>query len=185
MPNTDIHPSVIAIMTTILGIILSIILIFIKGISGHLGHSYALIADAIESDADVISSGLLWLALYISLKEPDEEHPYGNGKAEPLSAAIVSFFLFAAAIWIAWHAIEYIGTPHALPGKLTLAVLIVIIGAKEGMFRYVLSVGKRIKSNAVIADAFHHRSDAITSISAFIGISIALIGGKGFESADD
>lgn len=185
MPNTDIHPLVIAIRTTILGIILSIILIFVKGISGHLGHSYALIADAIESGADVISSGLLWLALYISLKGPDEEHPYGHGKAEPLSAAIVSLFLVVAAVWIARHAIEYIGTPHALPRKFTLAVLIIIIGAKEGMFRYVLRVGKRIKSNAVIADAYHHRSDAITSISAFIGISIALIGGKGFESADD
>lgn len=185
MSNTDIHPSVTAIRTTVLGIAVSIILIFIKGIAGHVGHSYALIADAIESSADVVSSGLLWLALAVALKEPDEEHPYGHGKAEPIAAIVVSLFLIAAAAWIAYHAIEYIGTPHELPKKFTLGVLIIVIAIKEGMFRYVLSIGKKIKSQAVKADAYHHRSDAITSIAAFIGISIALIGGKGYEQADD
>ena len=185
MQSTDIHPSVTAIRTTILGIVVSFILIFVKGIAGHLGHSYALIADATESGADLLSSGLLWLGLRIALKQPDENHPYGHGKAEPLAAVIVALFLVAAACWIGLHSLSFIDRPHALPEKFTLWIIVVVIAVKESLFRYVLRVGKKINSNAVKADAYHHRSDAITSIAAFIGISIALIGGKGYESADD
>jgi cation diffusion facilitator family transporter len=185
MNHIDLHPSSIAIRTTLYGIVVSVILIFIKGISGHLGHSYALIADATESGADILSSGLLWVGLRIAVKEPDEEHPYGHGKAEPLAAIAVSLFLIGAATWIAYHSINFIGTPHTLPKSFTLWVLLIVIGIKEIMFRYVLSVGNKINSQAVKADAQHHRSDAITSVAAFIGISIALIGGKGYEGADD
>ncbi len=185
MNHIDIHPSSIAIKTTVYGIVVSVILIFVKGISGHFGHSYALIADATESGADILSSGLLWLGLRIAIKEPDKEHPYGHGKAEPLAAVAVALFLIAAAIWIAYHAIDLINTPHQLPKKFTLWVLLVVIGIKESMYRYVFNVGKKINSQAVKADAQHHRSDAITSIAAFIGISIAIIGGKGYEGADD
>lgn len=185
MNNIDIHPSSIAIRTTLLGIAISVVLIFVKGISGYLGHSYALIADATESGADILSSGLLWLGLRIAMKEPDAEHPYGHGKAEPLAAIAVSLFLIAAATWIGYHSINFINTPHALPKSFTLWILLIVIAIKETMFRYVLSVGKKINSQAVKADAHHHRSDAITSIAAFVGISIALIGGKGYEGADD
>src|ERR1700712_1721286 len=185
MATIDIHPSVTAIRTTILGIVISFVLIFVKGIAGYLGHSYALIADATESGADILSSGLLWLGLRIAVKKPDEEHPYGHGKAEPLAAIAVALFLVAAAIWIGYHSIIFIDTPHELPKSFTLWILVIIIVIKESMFRYVLTVGKRINSQAVKADAYHHRSDAITSIAAFIGISIALIGGKGYEGADD
>ena len=185
MNHIDLHPSSIAIRTTLYGIVVSVILIFIKGISGHLGHSYALIADATESGADILSSGLLWVGLRIAVKEPDEEHPYGHGKAEPLAAIAVSLFLIGAATWIAYHSINFIGTPHTLPKSFTLWILLIVIGIKETMFRYVLSVGDKLNSQAVKADAQHHRSDAITSIAAFIGISIALIGGKGYEGADD
>jgi len=185
MKHFDIHPSTTAIRTTLMGIAVSIVLIFIKGIAGYLGHSFALIADAAESGADILSSGLLWLGLRIAMKQPDEEHPYGHGKAEPLAAIAVALFLIAAAVWIGFHAVEYIKTPHQLPKKFTLWVLLVVIAIKEMMFRYVSKVGKKIKSQAVIADAQHHRSDAITSVAAFIGISIAVIGGKGYESADD
>lgn len=185
MNHIDIHPSSIAIKTTLYGIVVSVVLIFVKGISGHFGHSYALIADATESGADILSSGLLWLGLRIAIKEPDKEHPYGHGKAEPLAAVAVSLFLIAAAIWIAYHAINFINTPHELPKSFTLWILLIVIGIKESMFRYVFNVGKKINSQAVKADAQHHRSDAITSIAAFIGISIALIGGKGYEGADD
>lgn len=185
MNNIDIHPSSIAIRTTLLGIAISVVLIFVKGISGYLGHSYALIADATESGADILSSGLLWLGLRIAMKEPDAEHPYGHGKAEPLAAIAVSLFLIAAAAWVGYHSINFINTPHALPKSFTLWILLIVIAIKETMFRYVLSVGKKINSQAVKADAHHHRSDAITSIAAFVGISIALIGGKGYEGADD
>jgi cation diffusion facilitator family transporter len=185
MNHIDIHPSSIAIKTTVYGIVVSVILIFVKGISGHFGHSYALIADATESGADILSSGLLWLGLRIAIKEPDNDHPYGHGKAEPLAAVAVALFLIAAAIWIAYNAINLINTPHQLPKRFTLWILLLVIAIKEGMYRYVLNVGKKINSQAVKADAHHHRSDAITSIAAFIGISIAIIGGKGYEGADD
>ncbi|HUZ58629.1 MAG TPA: cation diffusion facilitator family transporter [Hanamia sp.] len=185
MNHIDIHPYSIAIRTTLYGIALSVVLMLIKGISGYLGHSYALIADATESGADILSSGLLWLGLRIAMKKPDKEHPYGHGKAEPLAAVGVSLFLMAAAIWIAYHAIMFINTPHTLPKSFTLWVLLIVIAIKETMFRYVMNIGKKINSEAVKADAHHHRSDAITSVAAFIGISIALIGGKGYESADD
>lgn len=185
MNHIDIHPSVSAIRTTLLGMGVSILLIFIKGYSGFAGHSFALIADAAESGADILSSALLWLGLHIALKQPDKEHPYGHGKAEPIAAIAVSLFLFGAAAWIAYHSIIFIKTPHHLPEKFTLWVLIIIITIKEILFQYVMSVGKKINSQAVKADAYHHRSDAITSIAAFVGISIALIGGKGYENADD
>ena len=183
--NIEVHSPATALRTTMLGIGVSVVLIFVKGISGYLGHSYALMADATESGADIVSSGFLWLALRLSMKKPDEQHPYGHGKAEPIAAIVVSLFLLGAAAWIAYHSISFIGTPHALPEKFTLWVLLIVIGVKEGMFRYVFNIGKKINSQAVKADAFHHRSDAITSIAAFIGISIALVGGKGYEGADD
>jgi len=185
MAESNIHPSVTGMKTTLLGIIISIVLVFLKGIAGHLGHSYALIADATETGADVISSALLWVGLRIALKRPDEEHPYGHGKAEPLAAVVISLFLVAAALWIAYHSYQFITTAHSLPEKFTLWILVVVIIIKETMFRYVLKVGKKINSQAVKADAYHHRSDAITSVAAFIGITIALIGGKGYEGADD
>lgn len=185
MQTIDIHPSVKGMRTTLLGIAVSIVLVFVKIIAGYVGHSYALIADATETATDVLSSALLWIGLRISLKPPDREHPYGHGKAEPLAGIIISLFLFAAALWIGWHAIEYIRTPHQLPRMFTLGILLVVMLVKEGMFRYVLKVGKEIKSQAVKSDAYHHRSDAITSLAAFIGISVALVLGKGYEAADD
>ena len=174
-----------AIRTTQLGIIISIALIFVKGLSGYLGHSYALIADATESGADVVSSGLLWLALIYAQRPADQGHPYGHGKAEPIAAVLIGLFLIAAAGWIGYHSIYYIRTPHGLPKGYTLIVLLIVILSKELLFRYVLKVGKRLNSQAVKADAYHHRSDAITSIAAFIGIVIALVLGKGYEGADD
>lgn len=179
------HPSVKAIRTTQIGILVSIVLVMVKAVSGHLGHSYALIADATETGADILSSALLWLGLRYSLKPADKGHPYGHGKAEPLAAIVISFFLLGAALWIAENAIHFIRTPHELPQPFTLWVLLLVIIVKEVLFRVVLKVGKSLDSQAVIADAYHHRSDAITSIAAFIGITIAIFGGKGYEGADD
>ena len=185
MEQVNRTPSSEAIRTTQLGIFISIILIFVKGISGHLGQSYALIADATESGADVISSGLLWIALKYAQRPADKGHPYGHGKAEPVAAIIIGFFLLLAAGWIAYHSIGFINTPHELPKPYTLAVLVIVIITKELLFRYIFAVGKRINSQAVMADAFHHRSDAITSVAALIGISLALFAGRGYEAADD
>lgn len=185
MHTKDIHPSVKGMRTTALGIAISIVLVFVKFISGYIGHSYALIADGSETAADVLSSALLWIGLRISLKPADKEHPYGHGKAEPLAGVVIALFLMGTAVWIAWNAIVFIRTPHHLPKKFTLGILLVVILIKEAMFRYVLKVGKEINSQAVKSDAYHHRSDAITSVAAFIGILIAVLLGKGYESADD
>jgi len=185
MQTTDLHPSVKGMRTTAIGIGISIILVLAKFISGYIGHSYALIADASETSADVLSSLLLWIGLRISMKPADKEHPYGHGKAEPLAAIVISLFLLGTAVWIAWHAIEFILTPHQLPRRFTLGILLIVILIKEGMFRYVLKIGKEINSQAVKADAWHHRSDAITSVAAFVGILVAVLMGRGYESADD
>jgi len=171
--------------STLLGIGANIALVLGKGTAGILGNSYALIADAIESATDIVSSGIVWLGLRTAAREPDENHPYGHGKAEPLAAILVAGALMGAAAYIAYESILRIQTPHALPARFTLAVLAVIIAIKETLYRRVLRVGNEVDSSAVKADAWHHRADAITSSTAFAGISIALIGGPGYESADD
>ncbi len=171
--------------TTLLGIFINFLLAIIKGITGYLGNSYALIADAIESGADVISSSIVWGGLKIAAKPPDEDHPYGHGKAEPLVAALIALILFLASIIICIQSIHEIINPHHAPESFTLYVLVIVIIIKELLFRYIFDVGLKIKSTAVKVDAWHHRSDALTSLAAFIGISISLIGGKGYESSDD
>lgn len=156
-----------------------------KGTAGYVGHSYALIADAIESLSDVVSSLIVAGGLKIASLPRDENHPYGHGKAEPIAATLVGFALVAAATTIAIQSIHEIRTPHYVPAPFTLLVLIAVIVTKEMLFRFVFKVGDSVASTAVKTDAWHHRSDAITSLAVFIGISIALIGGKGYESADD
>ncbi|MDO1447993.1 cation diffusion facilitator family transporter [Rhodocytophaga aerolata] len=183
--SEKIHPSRKGLKSTIIGILLNALLAIIKGVAGVLGNSYALVADAIESSFDIFTSFITWVGLKTASKAPDEDHPYGHGKAEPLAAMVVSLSLIAAAILIAIQSIENIRTPHDPPAAFTLVVLALVVAVKEGLFRFVHKVGDEVASNAVKADAWHHRSDAITSATAFIGITIALIGGKGYESADD
>lgn len=173
------------IRSTLVGIALNVALAAIKFVAGVLGNSYALIADAIESLTDVVSSTALLLALRYSTRPPDENHPYGHGKAEPLAATMVALALFAAAVVIAVESLREIRTPHSTPEPFTLWVLAGVVAAKEGLFRYVFHVGHSSHSSAIKADAWHHRSDALTSALAFIGISIALWGGPGWEVADD
>lgn len=171
--------------TTLVGILISALLALIKGLGGVFGNSYALIADAIESGADVLTSTMLWFGLKWSSKPPDENHPYGHGKIESLVAVGITIALILAGGIIIKDSIGHIIEPHKSPAPFTLIILIVVVAAKELLYRYVLKTGKEINSTAIKADAFHHRSDAITSIAAFIGISIALIGGNGYEIADD
>jgi cation diffusion facilitator family transporter len=174
-----------AIRTVLIGIVLSVILALVKGVTGVLGNSYALIADAIESTADVFSSFLVLFGIRYANKPADANHPYGHGRAEPLVTFIVVGFLIISATIIASESIYNILRPHDLPASWTLIVLGVIIVWKELSYRYVMKKGKEINSSSLQADAWHHRSDAVTSVSAFVGISIALYFGKGYESADD
>lgn len=156
-----------------------------KLVAGVVGNSYALIADATESFADLFSSLVVWGGVQIANRAADEDHPFGHGKAEALAAAVVGLMLVAAAIGIGVMASREIITPHHAPAPFTLAVLVGVILVKEGLFRFVLKGAAEIGSTAVAADAWHHRSDAITSGAAFLGISVALVGGPGWEAADD
>ena len=161
------------------------LLAIIKGLSGIFGNSYALIADAIESTADIFSSMMVLFGIHYSTRPPDRNHPYGHGRAEPLITFVVVGFLVASAVVIAFESIENIQQPHALPKPFTLWVLAGIIVSKELFYRFVRRKSQETNSSSLKADAWHHRSDAITSLAAFIGISVALIMGPGYESADD
>lgn len=167
------------------GLVVNGFLALVKLVAGVLGHSYALIADAVESIADLFGSLVVWGGLRLSSRDADHRYPFGYGKAEAVSAATVGLMLLGAAIGIAIEAIREIRTPHHSPAPFTLAVLVGVVVVKEVLFRRVLRDAREIGSQAVHADAWHHRSDAITSTAAFIGITIALIGGEGWESADD
>lgn len=179
------HPAEKGIRSTIIGIVANASLALIKGFAGYFGNSYVLIADAIESSSDVLSSLVVISGLRIATIPRDKNHPYGHGKAEPIAAMIVSLSLFGAAVLIVYQSIHEIITPHHAPEPFTLVVLVAVIITKEMLFRFVFRVAEDVQSTAVKTDAWHHRSDAITSVAAFAGISIALIGGAGYESADD
>lgn len=174
-----------AIRFTQFGLLANAALAIIKILAGVLGNSYALIADGIESTADILSSTVVWGGLRIAARDPDPDYPFGYGKAETLAAATVALLLLGAAIAISIEAIREIVTPHHTPAPFTLAVLVGVVLVKELLFRKVLAVGHTVGSEAVRADAWHHRSDAITSAAAFVGISIAIWGGPGWEEADD
>ena len=174
-----------AVKATYFSIVGNTCLAVIKGIAGVFGNSYALIADAIESTTDIFSSFLVLFGIKYSNRPADANHPYGHGRAEPLVTFLVVGFLITSATIIAYESISNIGIPHELPKSWTLIVLGAIIIWKEFSFRLVMKRGIQTNSSSLKADAWHHRSDAITSVAAFIGISIAIILGKGYESADD
>ena len=173
------------LMAAGIGMAVNIVLAIVKIVTGIVGNSYALIADGIESTADIVSSLVVWTGLKISSLPADQDHPYGHGKAESIAGLVVALALLAAAVFIAVQSVREIITPHHAPAWFTLLVLALVIGTKEALYRFVLRVGDELTSVAVKGDAWHHRSDAITSAAAFVGISIALIGGKGYEAADD
>jgi cation diffusion facilitator family transporter len=175
----------LAIKAVKTGLVVNLVLVLVKLAAGIVGHSYALVADAVESSLDVFSSVVVWAGVRISNRPASEDFPYGFGKADALAAAVVSFMLLGASVGIAVAAVHEILTPHHLPSPFTLAVIPGVILVKELLFRRVLQVGEQTGSGAVNADAWHHRSDAITSGAAFVGIGIALVGGPGWESADD
>jgi cation diffusion facilitator family transporter len=174
-----------AIRTTYFSIVGNMALALIKGFAGFFGNSYALIADAIESTTDVFASFLVLLGFKYAKRPADENHPYGHGKIEPLITFAVVAFLVVSATIIAYESIQNIQTPHKTPKSWTLIVLGLIIIWKEISFQIVIKKSKQTNSSSLKADAWHHRSDAITSVMAFIGISIAIFFGKGYETADD
>jgi cation diffusion facilitator family transporter len=167
------------------GIVLNTVLAAIKAAAGFLGNSYALIADAVESAVDIVESVVVYGGIRIGAIPPDDDHPYGHGKAEPLAALIVAIALMSAAFGIAIASIREIHTPHHMPAPFTLVVLVGVVIGKEAFARFAKRKAREAGSSALDAEAGHHRSDAITSAAAFVGISVAIIGGPGYEMADD
>ncbi|OIP49937.1 MAG: cation-efflux pump [Flavobacteriaceae bacterium CG2_30_34_30] len=174
-----------AIKTTYLSIAANTGLAIVKGLAGFFGNSFALIADAIESATDIFSSFLVLFGLKYASRPADDNHPYGHGRVEPLITFMVVGFLITSALVIAYQSIKNINTPHELPKAWTLFVLGGIIIWKELSYRFVVKKSMETNSSSLRADAWHHRSDAITSVAAFIGISIAILLGEGYETADD
>jgi cation diffusion facilitator family transporter len=180
--STDLHPGIRAAQQ---GLLVNVVLAVAKFLAGILGHSYALVADAVESTMDIFSSLVVWSGLHVAQRDPDERYPFGYGKAESLAGAVVSLMLLGAATAISIESIREIRTPHHTPAPWTLVVLVAVILIKWFLSRRVEAVGVGLGSSAVQADAWHHMSDALTSAAAFIGISVALVGGAGWEQADD
>jgi len=169
----------------VVGVVLSALLATVKISAGLVGNAYALVADGIESVLDLFSSVLVMTGLRASAAPQTGRFPYGMGKAEPLAAVAVATVLLVAALGIAVQAVREILVPHRGPAPFTLAVLVGVVAIKELLYRFLLRKGKRIHSRLLETDAWHHRSDALTSVAAFVGISIALFAGEGYESADD
>jgi cation diffusion facilitator family transporter len=174
-----------AIRTSYFSIVSNTLLAIIKWLAGFFGNSYALIADAIESTTDIFSSILVLVGIRYSMKPADDNHPYGHGRLEPLVTFAVVGFLIVSATVIAYQSVINIRTPHDPPKPFTIFVLVAILLWKEISFRVVLRKSKQTGSSSLRADAWHHRSDAITSVAALIGIVLALLLGEGYEAADD
>src|SRR5216117_1777955 len=168
-----------------LALLINAFLAVSKIAAGIVGNCYVLIADGIESTADVFSSAVVWGGLRLAVLPADENHPYGHGKAEPVASIVVSLLLLGAATLLAVQSVREIMTAHRSPAWFTLPVLLVVIAIKEILFRFAFHAGHSLESTALKSDAWHHRSDALTSAAAFVGIAIALVGGRGYETADD
>lgn len=171
-----------ALRITLVGLLVSVGLATVKLVGGIVGNSSALIADAIESFADSASSLVVLQGIRVARKPPDEDHPYGHGKAEAVSALIVCVLLLVAAGFIAVESAQQMLTPHGPPKAWTLFVLGGVVVVKEVLFRVVGKIAEMEESNAAHADAWHHRADAITSVAAFVGVTLAIWGPGWFGS---
>src|SRR5256885_5915419 len=165
--------------------IVNLIFAMAKILGGFFGHAYVLIADGIESALDVGGSFVIWGGLKVASRPPDATHPYGHGKAEPIAAVIVAAGVLAAAVVLAIESVREIFLPHHAPAPWTLAVLVVTVIIKETLYRYTIRFGQKVESTAVKTDAWHHRLNALTSIAAFIAISVGSIRGENCQSADE
>lgn len=172
---------------TAVGLVLNLLLAAAKLLAGVLGNTYALIADGLESLTDALSSLLVLGSLRYASRPPDENHPYGHGKAEALAALAVSCLLMALGLGVGVQAVRGIvtGSASGIPAFWTLPVLIGVVVVKETLFRLMARTGAKSGSTLVHADAWHNRADAITSLAAAIGIGVALLGGPRFAIADD
>lgn len=172
--RTNTRPIIIA---TWIGIIVNALLTVLKGIGGFLSGSKALLADALHSASDIAGSIVVLFGVKIANKPPDQEHPYGHGKAENIASIIVAFLLIVVGIEISISSSRiFLGVTPAAPGKLALVIIIISILIKEVLFHYKYHLGKKYNSSALISEAWHHRSDSLSSFAALLGIGSAIIG---------
>src|SRR5690625_393077 len=165
------------ITATWIGIIVNVLLTLIKGIGGVVSGSRALLADALHSASDIVGSVVVLLAVKIANKPPDEEHPYGHGKAENIASIIVALLLIVVGLEICITSVKvFFGKIPEAPGKIAIIILIISIIIKEILFQYKYWLGKKYRSTALISEAWHHRSDSLSSIAALIGVSLAIFG---------
>jgi cation diffusion facilitator family transporter len=189
--NSAPHPQPVATnlqtgaRLALIGLFINVAFAIIKILGGVFGNAYALIADGMESALDVAGSIVIWGGLRFAARPPDETHPYGHGKAEPLTAIFVACSVLLAAIALAVESARTMSSPHSAPASFTLLILLMVVIVKETLFRYVMRFGRSVESIAIEADAWRHRADVLTSIAAFVGISIALIGGEKWRGADN
>lgn len=165
------------VLATWLGIIVNTLLAIMKGIAGFISGSRALLADAVHSASDIAGSIVVLFGVKIATKPPDEEHPYGHGKAENIASIIVALLLIVIGIEISISSVKvFFGEVPKAPGKLALIVIIISILIKEGLFQYKFRIGRKYQSSALISEAWHHRSDSLSSIAALFGVGGAMLG---------
>lgn len=167
------------IIATWIGIIVNLLLTILKTIGGILSGSRALLADALHSASDIVGSIVILFAVKVAVKPPDEEHPYGHGKAENVGSIIIALLLIVVGAEISISSVKvFLGEIPTAPGSLALIIIIISIVIKEILFYYKLFLGKKYKSTALISEAWHHRSDSLSSLAALAGVGLALIGEK-------
>ncbi len=159
-----------------LGIIVNLALTIVKGLVGLKANSKALIADAVHSASDIAGSLAVFVGLKAAKQPPDEEHPYGHGKAESIAAIIVAVILFIVGLQIGKSALSSFFTPVVAPAGIAIYAVLFSIIVKEILFRYKLRLGQKLNSDALIVNAYEHRSDVYSSIAALIGIAASVIG---------
>src|SRR5256885_11419194 len=152
----------------LIGLFINIAFAIIKIVGGVFGNAYALIADGMESVLDVAGSIIIWGGLRFAARPPDETHPYGHGKAEPLTAVFVACSVLLAAIALAVQRARTMFLPHSTPASFPLLIFLIVVIVEETLFRYLVRFGRSIGSIAVEADAWRHRADVLTSIAAFV-----------------
>ncbi|MBR5661866.1 MAG: cation transporter [Bacteroidales bacterium] len=174
---------------TLVGSVGNLALLTFKFVAGVLGHSAAMIADAVHSLSDFFTDLIVLLFVKVSAKPQDESHDYGHGKFETIATLFIGLALVGAAIWIIVSgAVKFAhwlgGETLEVPGKLALLAAIVSILVKEALYRYSVVNGRKLDSQAVVANAWHHRSDALSSVGAAIGIGGAILLGQRWAVLD-
>ena len=174
------NPQTIVNRVTSIGIIGNVILSLFKFLAGIFGHSSAMVSDAIHSLSDVLATFIAWLGIRLSMQAPDREHPYGHERLECVASLLLGTILFGTGIMIGLSGLKTILAGHyeelQAPECIALIAAVVSIATKEGMFWYTRHYAKVLNSAAFMADAWHHRSDALSSIGSLIGIGGAMLG---------